>query len=220
LVADDDASTRAILADMLGAWGYEVVVTSDGAEAWAVLQQDGALPLLILDWMMPGVDGVEVCRKVRQAERTGGAYIIMLTARDGSADLVAALEAGANDYVRKPFDVAELRARVGVGRRVVELQAAAIREGELRAVLQMAGAVCHEVNQPLQVAAGWSELLLADLLQGDPRRGAAERIADALRRIGELTRRIAGMSSCATKPYMGGKAQIVDLYAPGGARGE
>jgi phosphoserine phosphatase RsbU/P len=104
--------------------GYEPVETTDGKEAWNALQQVDAPRLAILDWIMPGMDGVEVCRLARQSEPTQGIYVILLTANSQREDLIAGLTAGADDYVTKPFDREELRVRVQVGVRVVELQQA------------------------------------------------------------------------------------------------
>ncbi len=108
-------------------------MASDGIEAWRLIQGEDVPELAILDWMMPGMDGLEICRKVREASRAQPTYLILLTARDSKDDIVEGLEGGADDYVRKPFDREELRARVGVGVRVVELQrslAARVRELE------------------------------------------------------------------------------------------
>jgi sigma-B regulation protein RsbU (phosphoserine phosphatase) len=123
LIAEDDVVSRRLLETLLGRWGYEVVVAADGEHAWELLQGEEAPPLAILDWMMPGMGGVEICRRVREVGRPSPVYIILLTARASSEDVVQGLEAGANDYVTKPFHREELRARVQVGMRVVELQA-------------------------------------------------------------------------------------------------
>ena len=104
------------------AWGHDVVITKDGAEAWATLQRNDAPRLAILDWMMPGMNGVEVCRRLRQSQSTTPTYIILLTTKSSKEDVVKGLDAGANDYIIKPFDFQELRARVQVGATVVELQ--------------------------------------------------------------------------------------------------
>jgi len=122
LIAEDDAISRRMLEAFLVKWGYEVVVTTQGEEAWRVLQANDAPQIAILDWMMPGKDGVELCRCVRQ--RTGRAYtyLILLTARGHKQDIVEGIEAGADDYVTKPFDPFELRARLRAGRRIIELQ--------------------------------------------------------------------------------------------------
>lgn len=122
LVADDDAVSRRMLEATLQKWGYAVIVARDGAEAWQSLRSEDPPQLAILDWMMPEMDGLEVCRKARTDHRTPPTYIILLTARGSRADVVTGLRAGADDYITKPFDRAELRARMGVGARVVELQ--------------------------------------------------------------------------------------------------
>lgn len=114
--------SRHLLETTLKMWGHEVVATCDGTEAWEALQAEDAPALAILDWMMPDIDGVEICRRVRQMQSVTPTYIIMLTAKGRKADIVEGLIAGANDYVTKPFDRAELRARVNVGATVVELQ--------------------------------------------------------------------------------------------------
>jgi DNA-binding response OmpR family regulator len=122
LIAEDDLISRRMLEATLIKWGYEVVATSDGTAAWEALQQESAPKMAILDWMMPGMDGVDVCRNVRQVETHEPTYIILLTAKGNRADIVTGLEAGADDYVIKPFDRDELRGRVKAGIRVIDLQ--------------------------------------------------------------------------------------------------
>ena len=122
LIADDDATSRLVLAGVLKRNGHEVVETVDGAGAWEAMQQPDAPKLAILDWMMPGLSGVEVCRRVRDLASDRPPYLILLTSRGEKADVVAGLDAGADDYLAKPFDAGELRARVEVGRRMIELQ--------------------------------------------------------------------------------------------------
>ncbi len=100
--------------------GYEVVVTKDGSEAWTALQHSDAPKLCILDWMMPGIDGLELCRKIRK-KKSPYVYIIMLTAKVESNDIAAGLSAGADDYITKPFNAKELMARVRVGERILDL---------------------------------------------------------------------------------------------------
>lgn len=130
LIADDDAISRAVLGAYLARWGFEVVVGEDGDEAWTELQKDDGPQLAILDWMMPGVDGVELCRRARQLERTVPWYLIILTAKGQPGDLVEALEAGADDFITKPFDPGVVKARVSVGVRVTSLQTALARRVE------------------------------------------------------------------------------------------
>ena len=122
LVADDDPVTRRLLEGVLGTLGFDVVLAHDGVQALEVLGGDDPPPIAILDWMMPGMTGVEVCRKLRDRAPSGPTYVLIVTSRERTEDLVAALDAGADDYVTKPFQVEELRARVGVGFRVATLQ--------------------------------------------------------------------------------------------------
>jgi len=121
LVADDEPMGVLMLSRSLERWGLEVVVARDGEEAWRMIQ-DGGIAMAILDWMMPGADGPEVCRRIRKDERYAHMHLILLTARNSRADVVAGLDAGADDYLIKPFDPEELRARVHVGIRVLTLQ--------------------------------------------------------------------------------------------------
>ena len=122
LIAEDDLVSRRTLEATLQRWGYRVVVTSDGTSAYEALCRDDAPPLAILDWMMPGMDGLAVCRTLRDSPIRRVPYIILLTAREDKADKVAGLDSGADDYIIKPFDRDELRARVQVGLRMVALQ--------------------------------------------------------------------------------------------------
>lgn len=122
LIAEDDPVSRRMLEATLVKWEYDVTTTCDGAEAWQVLQSKDAPKLVILDWMMPRMDGLEFCRKVREVSRSQPIYVILLTARGQREDIVAGLQAGADDYVTKPFDRGELYARLQAGVRIVELQ--------------------------------------------------------------------------------------------------
>jgi len=136
LIAEDDAISQVMLKAMVAQAGYEPVVTGDGQSAYEILLKPDAPKLAILDWMMPGMDGVEVCRKIREVESDKPAYLILLTSRDDRKDIVHGLKSGANDYIVKPYDVEELQVRIGVGRKVVELQSSlAGRIAELQAAL-------------------------------------------------------------------------------------
>jgi two-component system chemotaxis response regulator CheY len=122
LLADDNLVFQEVLQSMLTQWGHDVVVASDGDEAWCRLQNEEGPLLAILDWVMPGLDGLEVCRRVRASNRLGHIYILILTAKTRSEDLATAMEAGADDFITKPFNSAELRARLRLGGRILELQ--------------------------------------------------------------------------------------------------
>jgi two-component system cell cycle response regulator len=122
LVAEDDAMFRKILRSWLESWGYQVTVAEDGARAWQILQEIRAPHLLILDWIMPNLNGIDLCRRVRERASSPYQYILLVTAKDDKQDLVRGLEAGADDYLSKPFDRNELRARLRTGRRILTLQ--------------------------------------------------------------------------------------------------
>jgi len=127
LVAEDDPIFLRILESWFKKWDYRVTAVKNGVDAWEALQQPTAPPMAVLDWMMPGMDGIEVCRKIRGREQGPYCYVLLLTAKDDREDVVEGLDAGADDYLTKPFDVDELRARVRAGKRILELQAALIR---------------------------------------------------------------------------------------------
>ena len=123
LIAEDDFTSRSILTAVLKKCGFDPVVTEDGGAAWDVLQGPDAPRLLLLDWSMPGLDGLEICRRLRERDLRNPPYVILLTARGEKSDIVLGLEAGANDYVAKPYDNEELQARIRVGQRMLEMQA-------------------------------------------------------------------------------------------------
>jgi two-component system cell cycle response regulator len=122
LIAEDDPSFRRLLEETLAMWGYNVVVAENGDAALQILQSEDPPRLAMLDWMMPGMEGVEVCRKVREKMKEPYTYIILLTSQQGDEDLVTGMEAGADDYITKPFLHNELRLRLRAGRRIIELQ--------------------------------------------------------------------------------------------------
>ena len=121
LIAEDDPVTARILEQLSRTWGYETMMVKDGPSSLEALLTSGGPQLALLDWMMPGLDGPEVCRRVREAG--GSNYLILITAKDNRSDIVAGLDAGADDYLVKPFDPAELRARIKAGVRILDLQA-------------------------------------------------------------------------------------------------
>ena len=157
LIAEDENVSRHMLSSMLCKVGYEVVVASNGREAWDLLLQPGAPKVALIDWMMPEIDGVELCRRVRADESLAGVYMILVTGRSEKNDIVEGLDAGANDYVTKPYDPAELRARIGVGERITTLECSLKeRIEELKAAIShiksLQGIIpicmhCHSIRQ-------------------------------------------------------------------------
>jgi DNA-binding response OmpR family regulator len=123
LIAEDEPLFRKLLLQLLSS-EFELTVTEDGTTALAHLREENGPVLAILDWVMPGKTGLEVCRELRASRKTAGIYVILLTARNSAADIVAGLRAGADDYVTKPVQAEELRARVQLGCRIIELRSA------------------------------------------------------------------------------------------------
>ncbi len=136
LVADDDAAWRVLLCNLLTKWGYEAEIVGDGVEAWLALRKEDAANLVIIDWMMPGLDGLDVVRELRAGNPTSYKYILMLTSKGRQEDIVAAMDAGVDDYLKKPFDAQELRARLRAGDRILDLErklVCALETSEFRA---------------------------------------------------------------------------------------
>ena len=122
LVAEDSVVIQTVLRSMLIHWGYEVILAADGLDALHILEKPGAPSLAIVDWMMPGLQGTELCRRLRATAREPYTYVVLLTSRSDAKDIVEGLEAGADDYLTKPFHAQELRARIRAGSRIVRLQ--------------------------------------------------------------------------------------------------
>jgi phosphoserine phosphatase RsbU/P len=150
LVADDDPMAREILTRTLRRWEIDTVAAADGAAAWTLLATTPSPALAIVDWMMPGVDGIELCRRIRGDAARAHMYVIVLSSRDLPADVVAGLDAGADDYLVKPFKPEELRARISAGLRVLSLQA---RLADRLAELETALAKVKELRGLLPICA-------------------------------------------------------------------
>ena len=123
LVVDDSAVYRKLIGDHLRSWGFGVTLAESGSEAWQILEQPNAPKLVLLDWVLPDLDGIELCRRIRQAGSSSPyVYIILLTSKEGRQNMLQAMQAGADDYLVKPFDELELKARLLVGKRILDLQ--------------------------------------------------------------------------------------------------
>jgi len=180
IVAEDSLFYRNVLQRSLGEWGYDVIVTGDGNEAWNILQNRSEdIRLAVIDWIMPAPDGLELCRRIRQARLPYYVYVILMTARTAKADVIAALNAGADDYMAKPFEIGELRSRVGVGMRLLKYDSALAEKNaalerfssEMETLAQkrsdqlihadrmatvglMSARIAHEINNPATFIAG------------------------------------------------------------------
>lgn len=122
LIAEDEPVSRRLLDNTVRGLGFEVTATQDGAEAWEVLHGPHPPRLAVVDWQMPGLDGLELCRRLREDEATKSVYVVLLTGKGGVENRLAGLRGGADDFLTKPFDVDELSARLMIGRRIAELQ--------------------------------------------------------------------------------------------------
>jgi len=212
LIAEDEPVSRTLLKTTLTKWGHEVVVCTDGAQAWRVLQGEESPNLVILDWMMPELDGIQVCKKIREEVPDKLVYVLLLTTKGQKEDIITGLRAGADDYVTKPWEPDELQARLQVGARVIELQDNLVKSERHRALAQTAGAAAHEINQPLTVIMGNAELLLMTMDEDDPNRSQIETFRKAGKRISEIVTKMASIQQFVTKPYVKGK-EIVDFDA-------
>ena len=156
LIAEDDPLAQRVVKDELSSHGYDVLTSADGREAWQIMSRDDGPAIAVLDWMLPSIEGIDVCRMVRKERKADPIYIILLTAKGKREEIIEGLQAGADDYVTKPFDVEELFARVQVGQRILglqhaladrvaELEASMSREKHLRGLLPMCS-YCKKVR--------------------------------------------------------------------------
>ena len=187
LIADDDSVSRRLLQSYLQKWGYEVTAAKDGAEAWDLFDR-GSFPMVITDWMMPELDGPGLIRRIRSAQRPGYVYAMLVTAKSEKEDLVEGMEAGADDFLTKPFDRDELRVRLRAGERIIRLeqnlretQAALIQTEKLASLGRLAAGVAHEINNPLSYVVNNLSLLRRDVLD-------ALRVLDKYRECGDSLR--------------------------------
>jgi DNA-binding response OmpR family regulator len=127
LIADDDTPTRILLRAAVSQWGYEVIEAADGEEAWNILQKPDIPQLMIVDWLMPKLDGIDLCRRVKK-EIEHYPYIILLTQLSGTTNIVKGLEAGADEFLSKPFNMAELQSRLSVGARIIHYKSKLARK--------------------------------------------------------------------------------------------
>ena len=216
LFADDDAIARTLLCAVLADLGHEVVVAEDGERAWEMYQEEPA-PLVVLDINMPGLDGLTVCRLIREHEAGRETFVLVITARDGRNDLTAVLAAGADEYVTKPSSPENLRARLEIaGQRIIQNAARRAAEAELARSRWLAGigettiALEHEINNPLSALLGHVELLLMDDGLSVEQRESLRIIQEQASRIADVVRRLARLKNPQSVEYLAG-SRMLDL---------
>jgi CheY-like chemotaxis protein len=209
IIAEDDLISRRILENIFVQWGYDVISVDNGNDAVDRLLEAKIPKLCLLDWVMPGKDGIEVCNIIRNQDIQIPHYIILLTGKADKHDITRGLDSGADDYVIKPYDKDELKARINVGLRILKLQNAMAEKEKFKGVLEMSGAICHELNQPLMVISGYSELLLLETPAGNPQYDTIKEINKQCDRMGAITKKLMEITKYKTKIYL--KKNIVDI---------
>lgn len=173
LIIDDDKNVRILLSEMVKHWGYEVILAADGESAWKILQIIDEPIIVLLDWIMPGIDGVELCKRIKQSEKTSHTYVIMLTGLKNDMDnIVIGFNAGADDFLTKPIEPRELSCRLSVGRRILVYQ---YDLEQRNATLQETTKVMENIMRELQIVNGkLKELSMEDELTGIANRRCLE----------------------------------------------
>ncbi len=222
LFADDDAIARTLLAAVITDLGHEAVVAEDGESAWELFQAEPT-PLVVLDINMPGLDGLTVCRLIRDHAVGRETFVIVVTARDAREDLTAVLAAGADDYVTKPSSPENLRARLEIAQqRIIQNAARRTAEAELARARWLAGigettiALEHEINNPLSALLGNAELLLMEDGLSEEQRQQVQVIREQAARIADVVRRLARLKNPRSVEYLSG-SNMLDLGS--GSRG-
>lgn len=201
LVADADAVNRRMLATALAAWGYRVDLAEDGDQAWETLAAATAPVLAVLDWHLPGLPAPELCRKLRARTDAAPLHLIVATPQDDQEAPWEGLKLGANDYLGKPYQAQELQLRVQAGARRLAADAQRADAQKMLEALERTRKICHDLNQPLQVACFCLDDLL-EALEDSPHSPLLERVREALDRMTELTREISQTARGATADYL------------------
>ena len=223
LLADDDPTMRLLLSSILERCGHHVVkAAADGREAWEGFEAFRPA-MLILDWEMPELSGLEVCRRVRASEGGSVPFVIMVTARDRTEDLTAVLDAGADDYMSKPVTADTLQARLRIAERRIEVSAARLRAEEaLRQAQYLAGigqtslALQHEINNPLAALLSHASLIEQGMVdEGPEQEEALATIVAMARRIGDVVKRLRQLDNPTSVEYLGSQ-RMIDIGPPTG----
>jgi DNA-binding response OmpR family regulator len=221
LVADDDEAMRLWFEVLLEEAGHEVLLAEDGGAALA-RWREARPPLMLLDWQMPGLDGIAVCRALRGEDPEHETFVFMVTARDAGEDLSAVLDAGADDFVTKPLTPQVFQTRLQIAERRIELerqrrevQQALARARYLAGIGETAIAIQHEINNPLTALLGSAALLKQGLIPPEEAGETLDVIVEQAERIAEVVKRLRGLKEPRAVEYLGGQ-QMIDLSGAGG----
>lgn len=208
LIVDDVITNIKVLAEILKP-DYGIRFAKNGLEALKIARSDSPPDLILLDIMMPDMDGYEVCRTLKADAATRNIPIIFITAKRGEEDETKGLDLGAADYITKPFCTAIVKARVRTQLERKQAEQDRIQREKLQGVIEMAGAICHELNQPMQVISGYSELLMMDMTKDHSMYDDLARIKDQIKKLGDITRKLMKITRYETIDYLEGR--IVDI---------
>jgi len=214
LIVEDDRYSRVLLERILTNRKLDITAASDGEEALGILAADGTFDIVLSDWMMPKLDGVELCARIKTDPKLRQVYFILLTSRSPTEDKVTALNAGVDDYVTKPCHQEELIARINAGLRIRSLQSDLMILEKDMAILQVAATAGHEINNPLTGIIGYLDLLREEIeSDGDTAKllGYLDRIAGQAERIRDVVSKLISLKDTQTKPYLGSQFML-DLH--------
>jgi CheY-like chemotaxis protein len=209
LIVDDVPVNIRILEKILEPY-YRVSSATNGSDALEIAGSDNSPDLILLDIMMPVFNGYEVCKALRQNPGTKNIPVILVTANTDDETLREAFKSGGTDYVRKPVKRIELLARIEAALKQQSLTRRLLEEEKLRGVLEMAGAVCHELNQPLQAVSGYADLLMMDRSEGDFTCEALKNIKGEISKMGRITEKLMRITRYETREYLANR-KIIDI---------
>ncbi len=213
LVVEDELHSMLMLERILSTNGFEVITAKSGMEAKNLLSSAQPIDLILSDWIMPEIDGVDLCKWVKRNEKLRNTFFIMVTVREETRDKVKGLDSGADDYVTKPYNEEELVARIRAGLRLQNLQQEVIELERKMAVVQVAATAAHEINNPLTGIFGYIDLLRSSIESGAPKEALLaylEKVSSQVVRVRDTVAKLSTLKEVQTKAYLG-KQRILDL---------
>ncbi len=208
LIADDELVSRKKLALLVKNSGHEVLLAENGSQAWG-LWQEHRPGILFTDWDMPGMNGLELCANIREGMTDEYTFIIIVTAMEAKDCITGGMDAGADAYIIKPYDKNQIKFHISTGARMLQLHRQKVASKQLDAVLEMAGSICHEFNQPLQIISGFVELAVLEVAEGDPLHRNITAIKEQVDRMATITKKLMRITKYETRPYL--SETIIDI---------